>query len=252
MGFLYEAEFRGNLGPISGTVSVDPAFKFGLRQSDGLFTVANIDRNVTTIGIGEDGVKRSLDNILLATPFVEAAINSTLSPPISQLLSAIGLSGTVTTSCATPTPAAPSQECFNNVNAAITSALGSIGTPPQLVSLATQILQPINFTCDDANQCRFHPVFQGVNILPDSVEIVLAPDLRNANNPINGPLSSFFSLVGPQSLSQTITLGSTPVTVTLDCSTPSSVSTSSGNIATVFNGSTDFAGGILCGGIAVP
>jgi hypothetical protein len=178
------------------------------------------------------------------------AINNALSPQLGQFFSVIGLNSNVA-NCTTPTPAAASQECFDQVTGAITQALNGQGVPPPLVQLASQILQPVNFTCDSTNQCRFHPVFQAINVLPDAVEVVLAPDLRNPKNPLNDQLTAFFSNVGPVGLSVTVPFGQTPVTVSLDCSVPP-VDTASGHIVSVLNGDTNLAAGIQCGGFSQP
>jgi hypothetical protein len=154
----------------------------------------------------------------------------------------------VNTSCATPTPAQPSPECFNHMNGALQTALAR--NPTQILNLASQILQPTNFACDQTNQCRFHPVLQAVNVLPDRVEVVFAPDLHNPTNPVNDPLTQFFTLVGP-SLTVPIPLGGTTVSITPDCSVPPVLS-SVGAITTVFEGDSDRAAGILCGGISQP
>jgi hypothetical protein len=133
------------------------------------------------------------------------------------------------------------------VNGALQTALAR--TPTQIQQLASQILQPINFACDQTKQCRFHPVLQAVNVLPDWLEVVFAPDLRNPTNPVNDLLTRFFTLVGPQSLTVPIPLGGTTVSITLDCSVPP-VASSVGAITTVFEGDSDRAAGILCGGIS--
>ncbi len=99
------------------------------------------------------------------------------------------------------------------------------------------------------NQCRFHPVSQAVNVLPDRLEVVLAPDLRNATDPINDLLTQFFSLVGPQSLTVPVTLGGSSVPVTLDCSIPAAGAQTVA-ITTVFEGDSNLATGIACGAIA--
>jgi hypothetical protein len=254
MGFMFEAMYKFSVGATLATVSLDPAFSIGLRQADGLFTLKNIARNVTTLGLASSA-KPEIDAVLQNMAPIENLINQSLSPLVSQFVSAIGLpAGSVTTSCVTPTPGMPSPECFGNVNTAITNFLSGVGTPPQLVTLATQILTPTNFTCDPTLQCRFHPVFQGVNILPDNLEIVLAPDLRNPTNPLNPLITQFFSLLGPVSISETIQLGHGPITVSLTCDVPP-VTTKSGSITTVLTDGgdgLDLASGILCGGIAEP
>jgi hypothetical protein len=250
MGFLYEGEFVGVAGPVSSKLSVDPAFSIGLRQSDGLFHLETLARNVTTIGLAEDTIKANVDAALQSTPFLESVVNATLSPTLSQLVSVLGLpAGSVTTSCATPTPAAPSPECFNNVTGAIAAAIGAPGNVGVINQLASQIFGPINFTCDNSNQCRFHPVFQAVNILPDSLEIVLAPDLRNPANPGNDILTQLVTMFGPVGISQAVQIGGTSVTVSVDCSIPPAA-TRTGNITTVFSGDTDLGANIACGSIA--
>jgi hypothetical protein len=249
MGFLYEALFHVDFLSVQlATVSLDPAFSVNVRPTDGLVSIANLAQNVTTIGLDvvAPSATSTLQNTIKDLSSLEAMINSAISPQLSQLVSTLGLSG-VTTSCSTPTPSEPSTECFNNVNTAIQKALS--GAPSQIVTLASQILQPINFTCSSMNQCLFHPVLQAINVLPDRLEVVLAPDLRNPNNPINDPLTEFFSLVGPTSLTVNVTLGGTSVPITLDCSVPAAGS-SQGAITTVFDGDSSLAQGILCGGIA--
>jgi hypothetical protein len=251
MGFLFEALYKFSVGATLATVSLDPAFTVGLRASDGLIHIATLERNVTTLGLA-DSFKPKIDAALADTAGLEDKVNAVLSPPMSQLVSVLGLpADSVVTSCTTPTPAAPSPECFNNVISAIHAAVSSVPGATQATDLAAQFFGPINFTCDNSNQCRFHPVFQGVNILPDSLEIVLAPDLRNPSNPLNSALTAFIQLLGPQSISRTVQLGSTPVTVSVDCSLPAA-SSARGHITTVFTGSTDLAQGIPCGGFAVP
>jgi hypothetical protein len=248
MGILFEGEFRLSAG-VNATLSLDPAFAIGLRPSDGLFTFTALERNVTTIGLMEDTIRAQVDAALRDTPLLQDVVNSALSPPLSQLISVLGLpAGSVNTACATPTPAAPSPECFNNITGAIAGAIGQPGSVGVINQLASQVFGPTNFTCDNTNQCRFHPVFQAVNILPDSLEIVLAPDLRNPSNPLNA-LTQLVTMFGPVGVSRTVQLGGQPFTISIDCSTPP-VATSSGSITTVFTGSTDFGAGISCGSIA--
>jgi hypothetical protein len=248
MGLLYEGEFNISF-VASATLSVDPAFSIGLRPSDGLFHLATLARNVTTIGVAEDTIKNAVDTALEETPFLEDVVNSTLSPPLSQLISVLGLpAGSVNTSCTTPTPAAPSPECFNNITGAIAAAVDLPGATGVVNQLASTVFGPTNFTCDNTNQCRFHPVFQAVNMLPDSLEIVLAPDLRNPNDPLNA-LTKLVTLFGPVGVSQSVSLGGQPFTISIDCSDPP-VTTQSGTITTVFTGSTDLGAGISCGSIA--
>ena len=250
MGILYEGYFKVGAAGVNATLSLDPAFSIGLRQSDGLFSLSTLASNVTTIGVAEDTVRSNVRSALETVPFLVDTVNSTLSPTMAQLVSVLGLpANSVTTTCSTPTPAAPSPECFNNVTGAIANAIGQPGNVGLINQLASQVFQPINFTCDNSNQCRFHPVFQAVNVLPDSLEIVLAPDLRNPANPANDILTQLVTMFGPVGISQAVTIGGTSITVSVDCSIPAASSTS-GTIATVFTGDTNLGAGIACGSIA--
>jgi hypothetical protein len=273
MGFLYEAQFNFDVpfsgGPAHVIITLDPSFDVGLRPSDGLIRISSLGQNVSTEGLDVvDGIFSTaptpaqiqgyLKTLQLPAKgnkqpvAIEDMVNATLSPLLSQVVPVLGMRASdVTTTCQTPTPAAPSQECFDNVIAGIHKLASSVQVLPDISVIASQVLQPINFTCDPTNQCRFHPVFQAVNVLPDRLEVVLAPDLRNPVNPFNDLLDRFFSLVGPFDLAQKVTIGGSDVTVSLDCSVPQT-KTTPGTIATVFTGDSNLAAGIKCGGISQP
>jgi len=125
--------------------------------------MATLDRNVVVIlaenpWITSYEVHDEIDQAVQDSVSVADSLNDALSPPISQFVAALQLDpNDVVTSCSTPAPDQPSQECFDNVASAIQRALDNLGISNDLTQLATQILQPINFACDSQSQCRFHP-----------------------------------------------------------------------------------------------
>lgn len=54
--------------------------------------------------------------------------------------------------------------------------------------IASQVLLPENFRCMESGACGFRPIVQQVNVLPEELELVFAPD---PTRPF-APLDSFF------------------------------------------------------------
>ena len=86
-GFLTEGLFNVNVGPLSGQVSVNPAYNLSIR-SDGLLQVDVLDRAVVATGFAEfaPGVKDNANtNIQCAAMNIENSVNSAFTQQVSQL-----------------------------------------------------------------------------------------------------------------------------------------------------------------------
>ncbi len=248
-GFLTEGLFNANVGPISGQVSINPAFNLGIR-SDSLLQVDVLDRAVVATGFAEfaPSIKQNANTSIQCSAMnMENSVNSAFTQQVSQLFP--NLAGAVNLTCSPPAPppngdctthatTQSSTQCFNTIAAGLTS----IGR----ADLA-RALKPNNFVCDATSQCAFHPIIQAVNTLPNTLEFVLSPDLGNSNR---DDLTPLYLQLPPSIIPPAIDIGGkAPVNIGFQC-LPIPSGTNRGSITTTFSGNPDLASGLSCGAIA--
>jgi hypothetical protein len=176
-GFFYEAKFSTtySISLLSDVVTADlwmaPGYSFA-PSDDGHVTVTNINQNVTTLN-DLIGIKESVQTALRndAVNEMSTTINGQLDQPVAKIASMLNFS------LATPT-------CDPTVDLAEQQRVCYLAAFPLLVQFTPNGgLLPKNFACMANKQCSFHPIVQAVNALPDSLELVFAPDLSNPSNP---------------------------------------------------------------------
>ena len=185
-GFSFEAHYTaiGLSGyPVVG-VYLNPAYVFRIREADGLLDVENVRRGVVSIA-DTCGIQEALKTDLPKE--IEHLVETEATKPLQ-------VAGISLATC-TPGPTAQ-QDCYHDIvtlglaHDFFAPALAAVGygsgpgsAGDVLASRMQAAMDQRNFSCFDTGipgpgqyACAFHPVFQAVNVLPNEVEFVVAPE----------------------------------------------------------------------------
>jgi hypothetical protein len=178
MGVSFSAEFDAREPSTNAgiTVGMNPGYAIKV-NADGGIDVYNINdaANVFLVN-GPAGVKDRIKDALINTvpAAIAAQFNDALVVPLPSMLA---------TSCDPTTPATSARGCYDAAVAAL--GLGCLAGNTSACS-AQSAIEPRNFVCPTSSgMCAFKPVVHGLNVLPDSIELVFAPNPANANQPID-------------------------------------------------------------------
>ncbi len=159
MGFSFYNQWTGSFGPFVGQVNFNPAYLFEPTE-DGYVRVELINNQANVVS-GDEDLKASVQQALRVDfiEIFEEAFNSRLLFELEEPFA---------NSCATDS------DCLNATLADLEQAC-ELGLTP-VACIAETALVADNFECLDNGMCGFHPIVQQLNVLPDGIETVFAPD----------------------------------------------------------------------------
>jgi hypothetical protein len=179
-GFYYAGDFDIRVLGTRTHLTVSPAYAFSPSE-DGFVDVRALAQAVTLIPDVSDARPAINETLRDVVPQVmENLIRNRLEMPVSNLLALLpgADSDDVDVSCDSSDELPEQQQtCFDNVE----EGLGQVPDG----------IEPRNFACV-SRRCTFHPIVQEVNALPDSLELVLAPDLDGES----GALTALYQAAG--------------------------------------------------------
>lgn len=183
-GFVFEAVYDV---PISGLVTMNPAYVFDIRAVDGLIDVTSVHQGVITPGNPLEPNLQQLitqalkDELPLA---IEQAINGQLTVSLENPTLQFNCDPSLTEAgqqaqCATALLDDPNTPTIGDVfSAALQQAGLPAATADAIADQMAQGVSPKNFTCapnsTGGNECAFHPIVKRINIMPDEIELVFA------------------------------------------------------------------------------
>ncbi|MBI4954438.1 MAG: hypothetical protein HY908_20605 [Myxococcales bacterium] len=179
-GFSFEAHYTvtgigGVFGGVDIGIYMNPAYVFHVRPGDGLVELENVRQGVISIA-NTSALQAALSTTLPATVAKNIEDEATFLPPIH-------------TPC-TPGPGAQ-DGCYQEVVASgllhdffRPALVGTYGEDEAevLATRMTAAVEKRNFNCvpvdptSENTVCGFHPIFEAINVLPDVLEFVVAPE----------------------------------------------------------------------------
>jgi hypothetical protein len=171
-GFFLEAQYDARVPVINAgvTVGVNPGYSI-TRRADGFVDVALINDapNVQVVNDVEANGELVSDTIRkkLRTQVPQMfakVINDKLLQPIPAPFG----------SMCDPTAGDAAQTCFDAAIQGMQTVC-DLGVAPE-ACIADQVLTPGNFQCPSSGVCSVHPTVLEVNVLPEELELVFAPD----------------------------------------------------------------------------
>lgn len=179
MGFFFAASYDARLLGAGVTMNMNPGYSMQ-PSSAGLLSAELINDRVNVSGIGHvpgadaEAIREQLRNGLRndLPRSLERIVANVLTYP---------LQGPLATSCDN------SAQCLPRVRDKMNLAcLGG----DRIACAGAAAVSANNFVCESGG-CSFHPIVQGVNVLPDELELVFAPDPTN----LAAPLDTFYRLL---------------------------------------------------------
>jgi hypothetical protein len=171
-GFFLDAQYDARIPIINAgvTVGVNPGYSIK-RRSDGFVSV-NILNNAPNVQVINDtdvgGISVSdiiRDKLRTQVPVLfEKVINDALVQPLPDPFAE---------ECDSGDDDAP-QQCLDTVLDGL-AQLCDTGIAPE-ACIAPQVLSTANFVCPASGQCSVHPTVFEVNVLPEELELVFAPN----------------------------------------------------------------------------
>jgi hypothetical protein len=177
MGFYFDARYDERFATGGVTVHMNPGYAIQ-KTVDGFVSVAMINDDINTSNVsvtnngisGNDVAAMVRDQLRFQAPFLMTqTINKRLTNPLPPQFGGVA--------CEVGSSTAP-DFCFDQAMA----KLGDIcfdGHAPE-ACIATTVFSPANFSCmanaAGGGTCAFRPIVQQVNVLPESLELVFAPD----------------------------------------------------------------------------
>ena len=176
-GFWFAAQYDARVPVINAgvTVGMNPGYSI-TRRTDGFIDVSLINDHPNVQVINDVQMPHSN---LSVSDYVREQLRTTL----PQTLAA-----TVNDQLLQPLPAALGATCDPSAGDAATVCLNETIAGLGLACkaglsaeacIADQVLTVGNFACLQGGACGFHPIVQEVNVLPDELELVFAPDPLN-------------------------------------------------------------------------
>jgi hypothetical protein len=179
-GFFYEGSFYVTVLGVSTHLLVSPAYAFSPSVSDGFVDVKPLTQGVVLIPDVTDAKPAIQNALATGVPiFIAAQIRATMEIPVATIFTQLQQPIPGDLGCSSSDPIETQQQtCFDKVQPLL-------GPFASLVELR-------HFSCNQSNQCAVHPIVQAVNVLPESLELVFAPDFTG------GPdtLTSLYQQVG--------------------------------------------------------
>lgn len=171
-GFFIEADYDARI-PVIGagvTAGVNPGYSIK-RRSDGfvdvdlMYDAPNV-RVINDMDVGDQRVSDLIrDKLRTQVPEAfEKVINDALVQPIPDPFAQ---------EC-DPDDSDAAQECLEGVLDGL-AGLCEAGISPE-ACIAPQVLNEGNFVCQRSGQCAVHPMVVEVNVLPEELELVFAPN----------------------------------------------------------------------------
>lgn len=203
-GFFYEGSYDTTVelrDPTNGAtfrqrthLMVSPGYSFQPSSSDGFVKITSLTQGVTMI-----------PDVSRATPAIEATlktlvpkimsdlIRETMETPLTTITHQLKLPTPSDVSCSSGATIASQQDtCLPKVQA----ALGFFGP----------FITAKHVSCNRSNQCAVHPPVQAVNVLPNALELVFAPEIEGGQDNLTALYQAIPGLCDPPQ-SQGVTSG---------------------------------------------